>query len=92
IDEAIKVNQRNIPFVVVGNKTDLYEQTSLDEIRPVIDEMIEDLTYYVKGKLIYIESSALLGENIDEIFENLIGEMQIKSTDSVDAPHLQEKK
>jgi hypothetical protein len=67
-----------IPFIVVGNKSDLYIPHSLDEIRPVINEFMNDLAGYTFfDKINYIETSALLGINIVEAFDQLVDEMDL---------------
>ncbi|MHA2090085.1 MAG: hypothetical protein ACW98K_04430, partial [Candidatus Kariarchaeaceae archaeon] len=78
IDEAMGMSGNKIPFIVVGNKSDLYIPHSLDEIRPVINEFMNDLAGYTFfDKINYIETSALLGINIVEAFDQLVDEMDL---------------
>ena len=72
IDQTIKVNQRPLPCVIVGNKSDLYDKESLKEFRPEVNDYIDELAKCMDHEIDYIESSALLGENIDLIFEKLM--------------------
>ncbi|MHA2252580.1 MAG: Rab family GTPase [Candidatus Kariarchaeaceae archaeon] len=78
IDEAMKINQTQLPFVVVGNKSDLIEDNLHREVQLVVKESLEDLiTYSFSKKISYVEASALLGKNIEVIFEKLIDEMDL---------------
>ncbi|MHA2249672.1 MAG: Rab family GTPase [Candidatus Kariarchaeaceae archaeon] len=77
IEEALRINNKKLPFIIVGNKTDLYDEESLIEVRPVVKELIQDLQAYTPYDIQYIESSAKLGNNIELIFGNLIDIMKI---------------
>ncbi|MDH5401121.1 MAG: GTP-binding protein [Candidatus Heimdallarchaeota archaeon] len=77
IDEMVGVSERLVPSILVGNKADLRDSTS----NPV---SVEDASNYAKQltdwsgfKVPYIESSALTGYNIDDIFASLIREIEI---------------
>ncbi|MHA2169596.1 MAG: Rab family GTPase [Candidatus Kariarchaeaceae archaeon] len=83
IDEAFDIRQSKIPFIVVGNKSDLYEEASLSAIRSVVKEFMLDLSSYTFfDRIDYIETSALLGRNVNEVFDNLVGEMDLIYADS----------
>jgi small GTP-binding protein len=72
IDQTIKINEKPLPCVIVGNKFDLFEKESLEAFRPIVNDHLEELSKCIDHEIEYIESSALLGENIDLIFEKLI--------------------
>ena len=71
-----------VPIVLVGNKVDLRDTVS-DAINPKAGlKYAKDLTEWSGFEVPYIESSALTGENIDMIFNQLIEEIKImKSTE-----------
>lgn len=76
-DEAFKNLDREIPLVVVANKVDLVES------RVVNKEEGEE--YAKKNGFIYVESSALTGENVEEAYANLCKKMIEESKNSSQA-------
>ncbi len=75
IDELSEKISSRIPIILVGNKSDL---------RDVIDNSIstetalkysQELMLKMRSTIIYIESSALTGENITEVFDNLVDQI-----------------
>ncbi|MHA1339236.1 MAG: Rab family GTPase [Promethearchaeota archaeon] len=58
-----------IPWVVVGNKADIFYQTDIMK-----EEVLEFLRQY-KEEVVYLEVSAKTGQNINEIFSYLLDEM-----------------
>ena len=73
LDEMRKTINENIPFVLVGNKTDLV---------PEIGEVIEKKTINVfvkEERCIYLETSAKTGLNVESAFERLTEQM-VKKT------------
>jgi small GTP-binding protein len=78
IDEVMRFHQSKIPFVVVGNKSDLYEDASLQDMQEIVTEFMQNLEdYTLSDSIKYIETSALLGKNIEQVFEDLITEMDL---------------
>ncbi len=74
IDE-ISEKCKDIPFIIVGNKTDL------DEKRDVIKKEAED-QWLEKGYTV-LESSAKLGEGVDDIYKMIAKEVTRKMSDSI---------
>lgn len=75
IDEVVANIEYEIPMLLVANKIDLRDTVEgcLSET-----EILEKVMKLNKVKDInLIESSALTGENVDSIFENLIQEMEL---------------
>lgn len=69
LSEMYQIMEKKIPFILVGNKSDL-----LDKIGELIDR--NEVEKFVKGeKSIYIETSAKTGDNIEEAFIELINRM-----------------
>ncbi len=66
-EEAFKNLQNEIPLVLVANKVDLKDS------RVVTTE--EGEKYAKKNGFIYVESSALTGENVEEAYSNLCKRM-----------------
>ncbi|NHI88428.1 MAG: GTP-binding protein [Candidatus Thorarchaeota archaeon] len=62
-EEAFANLQKEIPLILVANKVDL------EDSRVVATE--EGEKYAKKNKLIYVESSALTGENVEDAYLNL---------------------
>ncbi|MFX1340086.1 MAG: Rab family GTPase [Promethearchaeota archaeon] len=74
--EEIRVNtEEEIPLFLVGNKRDLRDQ------RAISIEEIFDFTH--RYNLYYMETSAITGENVDEIFERLTRLMLFKEKESL---------
>lgn len=66
-DEAFKNLENEIPLVLVANKVDLTDS------RVVTSK--EGMEYAEKNGFIYVESSALTGENVEESYSNLCEKM-----------------
>ena len=62
--EEVRANIKNeIPFLLVGNKSDLMDQRTIT---------IEEINQFTKAfNLYYMETSAKTGENVEEAFETL---------------------
>jgi len=60
------INQRDIPMIIVGNKSDLKDQRVIKYEEGV--ELVNKLSEKTKGKVSYIETSALSGENVEDAF------------------------
>ncbi|MFX1307688.1 MAG: Rab family GTPase [Promethearchaeota archaeon] len=60
------ISQRDIPMIIVGNKSDLKDQRVTKYEEGV--ELVNKLTQKTKGKVSYIETSALSGENVEDAF------------------------
>lgn len=74
LSEMNQIMEKKIPFILVGNKSDLIE-----EIGELIDR--NEVEMFVKEeKSIYIETSAKTGDNIEEAFIELVNQMiKVKS-------------
>ena len=74
-----------IPFLVVGNKTDL--QSAIDPVE--IEDFIEKLKHKTPSQLLpFFFTSALTGHNINEVFETL-GRTILKYYNVHNLPYLQ---
>ncbi|MFX1329526.1 MAG: Rab family GTPase [Promethearchaeota archaeon] len=60
------ISQRDIPMIIVGNKSDLKDQRVIKYEEGV--ELVNKLSEKTKGKVSYIETSALSGENVEDAF------------------------
>lgn len=74
LDKFVKLHEeinyeRNVPIILVGNKTDIKE-------RSISQEIAQNLAKKVNAK--YIETSALNGENVEEIFKNIVIQCRIQ--------------
>ncbi|MFW9876337.1 MAG: Rab family GTPase [Candidatus Thorarchaeota archaeon] len=65
ISEMVEILQKNIPFIIIGNKVDLVEEFSCS-----IDKNIAK-DYAKKKNSVYVETSAKTGKNIQEVFKEL---------------------
>jgi len=73
IDELLKNNEnRVIPFVLVGNKSDLRATSKAPILREQPEEYARALSAWSELTVPYIETSALTGENVDNAFDELI--------------------
>lgn len=78
IDEMIKHNNgKLVPTIIVGNKADLIYEDEKEELQDIIDLHIAGLCELYKENFQYIETSALTGQNIDHIFEELLNRINI---------------
>jgi small GTP-binding protein len=85
INEVISNINYVIPFLVVGNKTDLPSAIDPDEI----EDFIENLKPQTPSKLLpFLFTSALTGHNINEVFETL-GRTILKYYNVQNLPYLQ---
>jgi len=64
ISKIQEIVRQDLPFILVGNKKDLVKDRKISE---------EDVKKYLKHKkfLIYYESSAKTGENVEEFFKQM---------------------
>jgi small GTP-binding protein len=60
------INQRDLPMIIVGNKSDLKDQRVVAYEEGV--ELVNSLSQKTKSKISYIETSALSGENVEDAF------------------------
>ncbi len=60
------LGDKDLPIIIVGNKSDLTEQRKIDYQTGV--NLVNDLSGKVKSNISYIETSALTGENIEDAF------------------------
>ena len=66
-DELEKfIDQRKIPLIIIGNKTDLRDQRQITYQNGV--DLVSELSKNVNLKASYIETSALSGENVEDAF------------------------
>ncbi|MHA1341322.1 MAG: Rab family GTPase [Promethearchaeota archaeon] len=64
-NELVKYDLKDIPIILVGNKCDLKKERKI--IEPMAENLMEQL-----GISVYYETSALTGENVNEVFERII--------------------
>jgi small GTP-binding protein len=62
--------ERKFPRVIVGNKVDLVSQRVVNN--KDVDELVEELNDEVMGGVKHFQASALSGENVDTLFEEII--------------------
>lgn len=69
---AINMDHKMVPFVLIGNKSDLrnVHPDSLDPSIPL--EYVQELSDWSGHDIQYVETSALTGQNVDLAFEKLI--------------------
>ena len=60
------IKQRHIPIIIIGNKTDLKDARVIQYEEGM--ELVNKLSKRIKGKVSYIETSALSGENVEDAF------------------------
>jgi len=60
------IGGREIPFIIIGNKSDLKEQRGVSYQEGV--QLVNELSQNSKSKISYIETSALSGENVEDAF------------------------
>ncbi len=77
IDETIRNVGKIIPFIVVGNKVDLRTKEGKWAVPADIAKgYAETLSEWSGYDVSYIETSALLGLNVDKVFTELVEEIQ----------------
>ena len=69
LSEMFEILQKNIPFIIIGNKLDLVKEIS----RSVDKDIVRD--YTEKKNSVYLETSAKTGENVEEVFKELTHRM-----------------
>ncbi len=84
LDEMLKYSElENIPTtIIVGNKADLVSLSYKDELQLNIDAKIIELNEKYNLKLIYVETSALTGQNIDFVFTQLFNRITEELTNN----------
>ncbi|UCC21099.1 MAG: GTP-binding protein [Promethearchaeota archaeon] len=60
------ITQRDLPMIIVGNKSDLNNQRVVEYKEGV--GLVNKLSQKTKGRISYIETSALSGENVEDAF------------------------
>jgi len=60
------IDQRKIPLIIIGNKTDLRDQRTVAYQDGV--DLVSELSKNINIKASYIETSALTGENVEDAF------------------------
>jgi len=60
------IGGREIPFIIIGNKSDLKEQRVVSYQEGV--QLVNELSQNSKSKISYIETSALSGKNVEDAF------------------------
>jgi small GTP-binding protein len=60
------IGGREIPFILIGNKSDLKEQREVEYKEGV--QLVNELSQETKSRISYIETSALTGENVEDAF------------------------
>ncbi|MFX0106017.1 MAG: Rab family GTPase, partial [Candidatus Hodarchaeota archaeon] len=60
------IKQRHIPLIIIGNKTDLKDERVVKYEQGT--ELVNELSKRTRGKVSYIETSALSGENVEDAF------------------------
>ena len=63
--ELLKYGLKDIPMVLVGNKSDLKKERKI--IQPMAENIMDQL-----GISVYYETSALTGENVEVVFNKLV--------------------
>lgn len=71
LDEIEKNNGRVVPFILVANKIDL-EHTQETVSDSDIDGFLEMVKLRYKVKCDFLRSSALTGENVQKMFDDLV--------------------
>ena len=74
ISKIKEIVQQNIPFIIVGNKSDLAKD------RKISPEEVEKFLKHKKVSM-YYESSARTGQNVNEFFEQM-GQTLVKHAES----------
>jgi len=82
------IGNRDIPIVLVGNKTDLIKERKV-EYQQSIKLVNEFLKEYTSKDFSYIETSALSGENVEDAF-SLIAYHYIVKTKEKEEEHLKQ--
>ena len=70
IDGFLEIEASTVPIVIFGNKIDLRNENSIP--RSEVDDFIKDISKKYGFEMIYIETSALTGENVISGFETLV--------------------
>lgn len=65
-------NQRIVPLVLIGNKSDLRDTAPDPVLREQAEEYARSLSSWSGFTVPYIETSAKTGENVDEAFRTLL--------------------
>jgi small GTP-binding protein len=64
-NSAVKYGLSGVPRILIGNKIDLKDERKI--ILPMAEHLSEKLNAH------YIETSALTGENVNNVFQNIAG-------------------
>lgn len=76
IDEVVKNVGKVIPFILVGNKVDLRKEGEKWCVpTDVAKNYAETLSDWSGYDVSYVETSALLGFNVEKVFEDLVEEI-----------------
>ncbi len=82
IEEFITIHGYLVPIMIIGNKIDLRGTTNTTVNTEEAIEFVNDLSEKYQQEINYIETSALTGQNIDNAFEKLVDQINIKSNNS----------
>ncbi|MFW9875433.1 MAG: Rab family GTPase [Candidatus Thorarchaeota archaeon] len=69
IDDLREYAGKNVPFILIGNKVDLFKDVFGEYDKEIVDE------YAKSEKTYYVETSAKTGENVENAFLNLTHRM-----------------
>jgi small GTP-binding protein len=90
LEEAAGYVKKLPPLIIVGNKIDLRDETPQDEIVTTHEgrDFALNISNILGTRSVFIETSALTGENIDRAFEGLVDLMleEFKKRDSSYVP------
>lgn len=79
IEQLVKNNENKIvPIIIVGNKADLRESGKSSISNEKAREYVKKLSDWTRFDVPYIETSALLGLNVEQTFRNLLNKIDIE--------------
>lgn len=75
LDEVDKHAGRMKPIIIVGNKTDLVNKSKYSIPEEKIWTKLDEISKLYKKEFKYVQSSALTGENVNKMFNDLVDEI-----------------